>query len=458
MQFSLETSTGLERRLIITVPAASVDQQVQKRLQQISKRVRLDGFRPGKVPFKVMKRRYGPSARQEVLGEVIQNSYVAALEESQVKPAGAPSVEPKVNEEGKDLEFVATFEVYPEITLGDFSSISVETPEAEVADENVATMIETLREQQKVWENSAEDATAENSDTVVIDYVGTVDGEAFEGGSAKGQELVLGSDRMIPGFESGLIGAKAGEERTLNLVFPENYYDNLKGKEVEFKVTIKSVKKPVLPELNDAFFLKFGVKEGGKAKFLEEVVNNMKRELKQAIRRKVKDQVLDGLLKIHSVQLPAALVNQEVNQLREQFAQRMQGMGENNDFDVSKLPAELFNAEAEKRVSLGLIVGEIISANDMKADDGRVREMIEEIAAPYQQPRSVIDWYYGNEKQLEQVKYVVLEEQVVDTILEAANVTTKACSYDEAIRPAQENNNDSADEETSEKVSEESES
>lgn len=453
MQFSLEASAGLERRLIITVPAADVDQQVHKRLQQISKRVRLDGFRPGKVPFKVMKRRYGLSARQEVLGEVIQNSYIAALEESQVKPAGVPSVEPKVNEEGKDLEFIAKFEVYPEITLGDFSSIAVEKPEADVEEDNINTMIETLREQQKGWKEAAEDAVAENGDTVVIDYAGTVDGESFEGGSAEDQDLVLGSDRMIPGFESGLVGTKAGEERTLDLVFPENYYENLKGKAVEFKVTVKAVKKPVLPELNDAFFEKFGVKNGGEVKFREEVTNNMKRELKQAIRRKVKDQVLDGLLKAHEVQLPAALVSQEIDQLRQQFAQRMQGMGAENNFDVSQLPADLFKAEAEKRVSLGLIVGEVISANEMKADDDRVRKMIEEIAAPYQQPQSVIDWYYSNEKQLEQVKYVVLEERVVDTVLEAANVTTKACNYDEAIRPAQENNEENADEETSEKAS-----
>jgi len=332
MQFSLETSAGLERRLIITVPAADVDQQVKKRLDQIGKRVRLDGFRPGKVPAKVMKRRYGPSARQEVLGEVIQNSYIEALEESKVKPAGAPSVEPKVNEEGKDLEFIATFEVYPDITLSDFTALEIETPEAEVNEDNVNAMIETLREQQKGWVEAGEDAVAELGDTVVIDYAGTVDGEAFEGGSAIDQELELGSGRMIKGFESGLVGTKIGEKRTLNLTFPSDYYEELKDKDAEFIVTVKTIKKSELPELNDQFFAKFGVKEGGEEKFREEVQNNMQRELKQAVRRKVKDQVLNGLLSSHEVDVPSALIDQEIEQLRQQFAQRMQEMGDKRNY------------------------------------------------------------------------------------------------------------------------------
>ncbi len=434
MQFSLETSAGLERRLVITVPAADIDQQVDKRLRKISKQVRIDGFRPGKVPAKEIKRRYGLSTRHEVLGEVIQNSFVEALKQSDIKPAGTPDVEPRVNEEGKDLEFVATFEIYPEIELIDFSTINIEKLEAEVKEEDIDVMIDTLRTQQKKLEEVEEGTPAENNDTIVIDYSGTIEGVALEGGSAQDESLELGSKKMIPGFESGLVGAKAGDERVLNLVFPESYSEDLKGKAVEFTVTVKKVQKLSLPELNEEFFALFGVKEGGKERFREEVGANMKRELKQAIRSKLKKQVLDSLLKLNKVDLPDALIDQEVNVLRQNVVKQMQSADSEKEIDISHLPEKLFKKEAEKRVALGLIIGEIVSRAKMTTDEGRLRKMIEDIAAPYQNPQEIIDWYYGNEKMLNQLNYVVLEEQVVDTILDEANVIMKPCSYNEAIQ------------------------
>ena len=446
MQVSLETTSGLERRLTIIVPAETVETQVTSRLKDMGKRVKLDGFRPGKVPFSVLKRRYGQGARQEVLGEVIQSSYTQAVIKEELHPAGAPRIEPKAMDEGADLEFVAIVEVYPEIELGDFSKISVEKPVAEVNEEDVNQMLDTLREQSKTFEE-AEGAVAEQGDQAVIDFKGSVDGEEFEGGAAEDQELVLGSGRMIPGFEDGIVGMKAGEQKDINVTFPEDYQaENLKGKEAVFAINLKAVKKGVLPELDDAFFERYGVKEGGEEAFRTEITKNMGRELRQAVKTKIKNQVMDGLLSVHEVELPAALVDQEIDRLREQAVQQFGGQGMKAD----QLPAEIFRAEAEKRVRLGLIVGEVVKAKELKADDNRVREMIEEIASAYQEPQQVIDWYYGNEQQLSQVQYVVLEEQVVDTILEAAQVSEKTCSYEDAIKPAPAKNEEGAEEEKAE--------
>ena len=450
MQVSLETTSGLERRLTITVPAATVETQVDDRLKKMSKQVKLDGFRPGKVPFKVVKKRYGQSARQEVLGEVMQSSCMEAVIKEELHPAGVPKIEPKTIEEGSDLEFVVILEVYPEIELGDFSKIAVEKPVAEVADEDVSKMLETLREQSKTFEDAAEDTVAEQGDTVVIDFKGTIDGEEFEGGAAEDQNLELGSGRMIPGFEDGIVGMKAGEAKDITVTFPEDYQaENLKGKDAVFAITVKKVQKPVLPEMDDEFFSRYGVKEGGIDGFRSEISRNMNRELTQAVKNKVKNQVMDGLLDVHSVELPGALVEQEVDRLKEQAVQRFAGQGMQG-LDASALPGEMFKAEAEKRVRLGLIVGEIVKAKELKADEDRVRAMIEEIASAYQEPQQVIDWYYGNEQQLSQVQYVVLEEQVVDTILEAAQVTENTCSYEEAIKPAPAKNEEGAEEEEAE--------
>ncbi len=433
MQVSLETTSGLERRLTITVPAEAVDSKVDKRLKEMGRSAKMDGFRPGKVPFKVIKRRYGLGARQEVLGEVIQSSYTEAVIKEELHPAGAPRIEPKATEEGADLEFVAVLEVYPEIELGDFSNISVEKPVAEVAEDDVTKMLETLRDQSKTFKETEEGTVAEKGDMVVIDFKGSVDGEEFEGGAAEDQELVLGSGRMIPGFEDGIVGMKAGEQKDINVTFPEDYQsENLKGKDAVFAINLKVVKKAVLPELDDTFFERYGVKEGGEEAFRVEVTKNMGRELRQAVKTKIKNQVMDGLLSVHEVELPAALVDQEIDRLREQAVQQFGGQGMKAD----QLPADLFRAEAEKRVRLGLIVGEIVKAKELKADEDRVRTMIEEIASAYQEPQQVIDWYYGNEQQLSQVQYVVLEEQVVDTILEEAQVSEKSCSYEDAIKPS----------------------
>ncbi|HBX35822.1 MAG TPA: trigger factor [Pseudohongiella sp.] len=435
MQVSIETTTGLERRMTVTVPATEIDSAVDARLSEAAKTVRINGFRKGKVPMKVIRNRFGAGVRQEILGDVMNRSYYAALNEQGVKPAGQPKIEPKTLEEGKDLEFVAVFEVYPEIELSDFSKIKAEKQVAEVTDKDIDTMIENLRQQRQGWKEVKRQAR--NDDRVNIDFVGTIDGEEFQGGSAKGTNLVLGSGRMIEGFEKGLLKSKAGDEVTLNLNFPEDYRNkDLAGKPVEFKVTVNSVEAPELPELNDEFFAAFGVTEGGEEGFRKEVKENMERELKKASKNRLKSEVMDTLLDQNDVDVPSALVAAEINVLRQQALQQF-GAGAKN-LDASLLPDDLFREQAEKRVKLGLILGEVIKQQSMRADPAKVREAIEDIAATYEQPEEVINWYYGNKEQLETVESAVLEDQVFDVILEQATVKEKKVSYDELTKPQQE--------------------
>ncbi|RGP56886.1 trigger factor [Pseudomonas abyssi] len=432
MQVSVETTSGLERRMTVGIPADRIENEVNKRLQQTAKRARVDGFRPGKVPMSVIRKRFGASAHQEVIGEVIQSSFYEAVMQEKLNPAGAPSVEPKSMEEGKDFEYIATFEVYPEVTLAGFEGISVERPESEVTDADVDTMLETLRKQNTRFE--AVERAAENGDQVTIDFVGKIDGEAFQGGTANGTNLVLGSGRMIPGFEEGLVGAKAGESLTLNVTFPEDYQNlDLAGKAAEFETTVQEIAAPALPELDDEFFAQFGVTEGGLDGFRAEVRKNMERELRQAIKTKVKAQVMDGLLESNTVEVPKALISSEIDRLREQAVQQFGG----GNFNASQLPAELFEEQAKRRVSLGLIVAEVVKQNDIKPDNDRVRAMVEELASAYQEPEQVVNWYYQNEQQLGEIQSVVLEEQVVDTVLQKAQVTDKKVAYEEAVKPAQ---------------------
>ncbi|MCV6615995.1 MAG: trigger factor [Cellvibrionaceae bacterium] len=435
MQVSIETTSGLERRLTVGVPAEQVEGEVTKRLQEAAKTVHLNGFRKGKVPLKVVKQRFGAGVRQEVLGEVMSRSFYEAVQQEGVNPAGQPSIEPKEMGEGKDFEFVATFEVYPEIELGDLASIEVTKLKAEVGDKDVDNMIETLQKQQGEYKEVRRKAVKENQ--LNIDYVGTKGGEEFEGGKAEGQDLVLGSNSMIPGFEDGLIGAKKGEEKVLNLTFPEDYHaEELKGAEVEFAVKVNSVSALELPELDDEFFKKYGVEEGGEEKFREEVRNNMERELKNAGKNKVKAQVMDALLEAHTVEVPKALIAGEIDALRGQMMQQFGGAAENMDLK-SLLPDDMFTEQAERRVALGLVVGELVKKEELKPDAEKVDAMIEEMASTYQEPEEVINYYKSNRELLAGVESAVLEDQVVDFILAAAKVEEKDSSYEEVIKQEQ---------------------
>jgi trigger factor len=438
MQVSIETTSGLERRLTVGVPADRVESEVNTRLQKAAKNVRLDGFRPGKVPMKVIRQRFGDGVRQEVVGEVMSQSFYEAVTQENLRPAGQPSIEPKSLEAGKDLEFTATFEVFPDIQLADMAGFEVEKPVAEVSDEDVDNMIEIFRKQQGEFE-VVERAAAEG-DRVNIDYLGTRDGEAFEGGSAEGSDLELGSKQMIPGFESGIEGMNPGEEKVLELSFPDDYHnEELKGAAVEFKITLNRVQEHKLAAMDEELFQNYGVDEGGEEQFRKEIRENMNRELSTAVKNKLKAQVMDAVIAAHeSQEVPHALVDGEISNMRKQMFQQFGGAGaEDLDLD-SLLPADMFQEQAERRVKLGLILAEFISRDKIKADADRVRSTIEEMASTYQEPEEVVNWYYSNQEQLNQIESMVLEEQLVDKLLESAKISEKPCSYQDALAAAQE--------------------
>ena len=431
MQVSVETTSNIERRMTIGVPAQEIDQAVQKRLQETARTVRLNGFRPGKVPMSVVKRRFGDSIRQEVVGEAMRDNYIKALQEQDINPAGWPKLEPKTMEEGKDLEFVATFEVLPEIELGDLSKINVEKPVSEVADKDIDNMIDNLRRQQATMKEVKR--KSKNKDIVTIDFKGSIDGEEFEGGSAEGHRLTLGSGQMIPGFEKGIVGGKAGEELEIDVTFPEDYHnEDLAGKDAKFAITIHKVEEPQLPELDQEFFKRFGIEAEDEAAFREEVKKNMERELKQAVSNKVKNDVVDGLLETTELEVPAALVDQEIDRLRQDAVQRFGGQ-----VDFQQLPKEIFEEQAKRRVKTGLLFQEVVKKNDLKADDAKVEEKIQEIASTYEQPDEVIAHFSSNPDQKAQVESSVLEDAVVDFVLGAAKVKEKKMKYEEAVQAGQ---------------------
>jgi len=433
MQVSVEATTALERQMTVTVPAERIDNDVAKRLQQTARTARIDGFRPGKVPVKVVKKRYGAGIRQEVIGDVVQRSFYEAAQQEKLIPAGGPNIEFKNDKEGEDFEFVATFEVYPEIELADYSAVEIEKASAEVTEADVDTMLETLQKQQTEWVEA--DRAAEDGDQLNINFEGFIDGEAFDGGKAEGMDLVLGSNSMIPGFETGLVGAKTGEETELNVTFPEEYHaENLKGKDALFKVTVNKVSAPQLPELNEEFFTKFGLEGKTVEEFKSEVTKNMAREMNQALKMKLKDQVFGKLIDINAIEVPAALVDSEIDVLRRQAVQQFGGA--NSQLDPNTLPKEMFEEQAKRRVTIGLLVQEVIKANELKADDDRVREVVEEQAETYQEPQQVIDYYYSNDEMLNQIKSLVLEDQVVEQLLSSAKVNEVTVSYEDAIKPA----------------------
>ena len=431
MQVSVETTQGLERKMTVAVPSEKVDSAVNTRLQEAARNVKLNGFRKGKVPYKVIKSKFGAGVRQEVVGELMSQSYYEAIDQESLKPAGQPNIDPKNLDEGQDLEFVATFQVYPEITLPDFSLIKAERLGAEISETDIDEMIETLRKQRQSWEVAERAAATE--DRVNIDYVGRRGGEEFEGGSAAGTNLVLGSERMIPGFESGIEGRSAGDTFTLDLSFPEEYHNTeLAGSEVAFEITLNSVSEQVMPAIDEEFYKSFGVEEGGNDAFREEVTNNMRRELKTASRNKLKTKIMDSLVAAVDAEIPDALVSAEIEQLRQQA---MQQFGSGKNIDANMLPDDLFKEQAARRVLLGLVLGEVIQQQELKADPTKVREAIEELASTYESPDEVINWYYGNQEQLATIESGVLEDQVFDYVIDQSAVTDKLVEYQEVIQP-----------------------
>ncbi|MBQ0954496.1 trigger factor [Serratia symbiotica] len=432
MQVSVETTQGLGRRLSITVPAESISQAVKKELINTAKSVRIDGFRKGKVPRNIVEQRYGTSIRQDVLGEVMQRSFIDAIVKEKINPAGRPNYLPGEYKEGEDFSFAVEFEVYPDVELKALDSIEVEKPLVEVTDADVDTMLETLRKQQATWKES--DRATEVEDRVTIDFTGSIDGEEFEGGKASDFVLVMGQGRMIPGFEEGLAGHKAGEEFTIDVNFPEDYHaENLQGKAAKFAIVLKKVEERELPELSEEFIKRFGVADGSVDGLRAEVRKNMERELKGAVRNRIKTQVIDGLVSTNDIDVPAVLIDGEVDVLRHQAAQRFGG----DEKQALELPRELFEEQAKRRVAVGLLLGEVISANNLKADEERVKTLIEEMASAYEDPREVVEFYSKNKDLMNNMRNVALEDQAVETLLAKAQVTEKATTFSELMNQPQ---------------------
>ncbi|MCP3127633.1 trigger factor [Shewanella sp. KJ2020] len=430
MQVSVEATQGLERRLTISVPAEQIEKLVKDSLQREAKRARIPGFRPGKVPVTVINKRYGAAIRQDITGEVMQRNFIEAIIAEKLNPAGAPTFIPG-STDGEKFEFIATFEIYPEVELKGLDSIEVEQPKAQVTDADVDTMIETLRKQHATF--AAVEREAADGDKVKMNFVGSVDGVEFEGGKADDFELQLGSGRMIPGFEAGILGHKAGEEFVIDVTFPEEYHaENLKGKAAKFAITLTEVQAASLPEVNDEFAALFGISEGGLEALKTEIRKNMNRELEQALKANVKEQVIAGLLANNDITLPKALIDGEVNVLRQQAMQRFGGQAAN----MPELPAELFTEQAARRVKIGLLLGEVIKTNELKAEDERVQGLIASMASAYEDPSEVIAYYNSNKELMQNMRNVALEEQAVEALLKSAKVTEKEVAFEEFMNKA----------------------
>ncbi len=428
MQVSVETTQGLERRVKVTVPADSVEKKVTEQLRSLSKTQRIDGFRPGKVPVTVIKKRYGAAVRQEVANEVMQQNFYQAVLSEKLNPAGAPQIQIDTLKEGEDFSFTATFEVYPEVVVEGIDALEVETVTASITDADLDNMIETLRKQHATYKECKR--KSKKGDKVTIDFLGKVDGEEFEGGKAEAFELELGSDRMIPGFEKGIIGMKAGEEQDITVTFPDDYQaENLKGKEAVFSITVTKVDGLNLPKVDDEFGKLFGVDEGGVDALKVEIQKNMDRELAAAIKNENKRNAINALIASVDCELPKALVTQEVDALRQQAIQRF---GANNP-NVPELPANLFEENANTRVKTGLVLSEVIKTNEIKVDDAKVDALIADMASAYEDPQEVIEYYKGNQELLGNLQHVAVEEQAVEFILEQAKVTESEKTFDEIM-------------------------
>ena len=431
MQVSVETTTGLERKLTVAVEAKKIDDVAIAKMKELAKTQRMNGFRPGKIPLNVIKKRFGAHVRQDVISDVMQRSFYEAILQEKLQPAGAPKIEPVSVKEGKDLEFIATFDIYPEVEVQDFSTISIEKPVADVSDDDLAKMLETLGEQQANWVEVSR--KSKSGDQVVIDFVGTIDGEAFNGGKADDFKLVLGEGQMIPGFEEQLEGVKAGDEVEVKLAFPEDYQNkDVAGKDAVFATKVNKVnkKEPLrLGELAE----KLGVEDGKISTMKADVRKNMERELAQVISSKVKQQVMDGLVEGHDFDIPGALLEQEINQQKQQALQQFGG----DSASLPDLPNELFSDKATKRVKLGLVVSEIIKQHKVVADKDKVRTKLEELASVYEQPEEVVNYYLSDEGRLNEVEQLVLEDAVIELVEAAASVAEKSVTFDELMNPKQ---------------------
>lgn len=427
MQGAIEITEGLGRRLALVVKADEINAKKQKEFINLAKKVKIDGFRKGKVPLSMIEKRYGASVLQDILSELMQKTFVDAIIKEKVNPAGAPTYQAEQYKEGEDFPFTVEFDVYPEIEIKGLENITIEKPTAKVEEADVDVMIETLRKQQGTWTETTE--AAQKGDKIIIDFIGKVDGAEFEGGKATDFTLVLGQGRMIPGFEDGLYNHKAGDKFDLNVTFPETYHaENLKGKPAVFDVTVKKVETLSLPELTQERIELLGVPDGTMASLRAEIRKNMERELKGTINNRIKQQVIEGLIKENEILVPKALIEKEIEALKQQAAARFGG-----NKNASELPNEIFEPEAKKRVITGLLFSKIIEDQKIEASEAKINDIIAEIAAAYEDPNEVKAYYQKDKKALGNVSAVAIEEQVVDFVKGKAKITEQEKSFSDLM-------------------------
>lgn len=434
MQVTVETTQGLERRVKVQVPEDRVQGEVSKRLTNIAQKARMPGFRPGKAPMKIIAQRYGRQVREEVVGELVQSSFQDAIVQERLRPAGTPTIDPLEWEGGSGVAYTAVFDVYPEVSLPPIETLKIARPEAQVSDTDLDRMLERLRTQRRSWVAVQRAATA--GDRVLIDFTGACEGEAREDLKAEGLAVELGTRQLFSEFEDSLVGTEAGQERSLDLHFPADFRaGELAGKAVNFHVKVNSVEEPLLPEFDDGFAAGFGVKEGGMEQLRNEVRANMQRELEDGIRSATKQRVMEALLAGRHLELPESLTKREVNRSMEQRRLELAHSG----FDTKgiELDPKEFEEGARRRVSLGLLIGELIKENGIKADAAEVRARIDSIASTYEDPEEVVRWYFSEPSRLSEVQSTVLEDTVVAWILDRAEVVAESTSFDALLNPGQ---------------------
>jgi len=441
MEVSVENAGGLERRLKVQIPAERVEQAIEQKIKRVGQHAKIPGFRPGKVPMKVLYQRYGESARGEVAGELVQATYPEALEKVELKPAGRPNVELGDYKPGEALEFTATFDVYPEIKLQGLDKLKVERPVAEVTDADVDKTIERLREQNKEFVEVEREV--QDGDQAVIDYVGKIDGEAFSGGTGDDIKVDVGEGRFLPDLERALVGRKAGEQFDVTVNFPEDYgSEDLAGKAAQFDVTMKSVNEAKLPEVDDEFMKKLGVEEGGDAALRAKIKESLEGEAKNAVETRVKTQIMDGLHKANPIEVPKSMVAQEIDRMRQEALQRMpEEFRQDPEKAKELLPDEQLRESGERRVALGLLLAEVISEKKIELNRDRVSEKLDELAAQYgqaEQAEQIKQYYKSNPQMMQGIEAMVMEGQVVESLLEDANVKDKKVALDDLMQEASE--------------------
>lgn len=427
MQVSVENTGALERRMQIQVPAQRVNQAIDQRLQSLSRTVKLNGFRPGKVPVTVVKQQFGAQVRQEVIEKLLQSTFAEAINEQKLNPAGGPKIEDFSAEAGEDMRYKVVFEIYPEFEIQGIEQLKIERPAVEVGESDIDAMIENLRRQQATY--AKVDRAAQDNDRVTVDFEGKLDGTPFEGGSGTNVPVVIGAGRMLPDFEAGLRGVKAGESKDIQVKFPDQYAAaNLAGKEAAFTLKVHSVEERQLPEVNDDFAKLFGVTEGGVAKLREAVADNMRRELADNIRSRLRQQLFDGLLTANAIELPKALVEAQVQELQLDAGRRRGAT------DASQLPpAEQFQDAARRRVALGLLIGAVVKKGGLVADRNKVQAKLQELLQQYQDPSQALKSFRDNPEAQRQLESMVLEEQVIDWLLDRAQISDKPASFTDTM-------------------------